>query len=295
MFAFNRQQGHRRQANRRVADEFRSRFFTVTREGLKLALLLAVCATVVWGLQRAQQNEFRRPEYHRQTQFVIADAPAGLADVVLNDLTGLTQTSWIDDGLCERTYERLSQNAWVRSVRRVGKAEPGVIRVECEYRRPIAMVQQNEYFYMLDEYGIRLPGQYDYQPGWLLIQGVQAALPDPGEIWPGADLDAGLRLAGMLLDQPYHHQVVAVLMHNHAGRVDPYRHHVELVTDRDGSRILWGSAPGEEQEENSAAHKLRILAENFRQHGRIDAYQPRIDISVFPDRYVIPGLEIAGG
>ena len=295
MFEFNPQHGRRRQGAGRAADEFRARLLALGREGLKLALTLTVCTAAIWGLQRAQQNEFRNPEYHQQTQFVLADAPAGIADVVLDDLARLTQTSWIDNELCERAYERLSQSPWVRAVHHVGKAEPGVIRVACEYRRPIAMVQQHEYFYMVDEYGIRLPGQYDYQPGWLLIQGVQAALPEPGEIWPGADLAAGLRLAEMLLNQPYHYQVVAVLMHNHGGRVDPYHHHVELVTDRDGSRILWGSAPGEEQEENTAAHKLQILAENFRRHGRIDAHQPRIDISVFPDRYFIPGLEFAGG
>ncbi len=92
----------------------------------------------------------------------------------------------------------------------------------------------------------------------------------------------------MILDQPYAGQVVAVSMHNYRGREDPYRSHIELVTDSGGNRILWGSAPGEELEENSAEQKLRILAENFRRHGRIDAHEPRIDISVFPSRFLIP-------
>ena len=166
---------------------------------------------------------------------------------------------------------------------------PGTIEIECEYRLPLVLIQVHEYFYMVDEYGVRLPGQYQYQPGWLLMQGVADPPPEEGNPWPGKDIAAGLTLARMILDQPYNGQITTLLLHNYGGRSDPYSSHVELVTDRAGCRVLWGSAPGEELEENTSKQKLHILSENYRLYGRIDANQPRIDISVFPDRFIVVG------
>ncbi len=258
-------------------------------ELLKLSVAVAAFGAAIWGLDHAQSQQFQRPEYRQYVSFELVDAPAGVAGLIEQELAEFDGRHWIDSTLCEQVARRLADCPWVETVRRVSKAaEPGWISVQCDYRRPQALVQQGEYFYMVDEYGVRLPGVYGYQPGWVLVQGVSSAAPDPGEPWPGNDIAAGLRLARMILDQPYARQVVSVSVYNYGGREDPYRSHIELVTDSNGNRILWGSAPGEELEENSADQKLRILAENFRRHGRIDAHEPRIDISVFPSRYLIP-------
>ncbi len=264
------------------------RLVSVFTKCLKTATVVGLCAGAIWGLHKAQANKYRESEYWQGSRFELIDAPAGIGELILEDLAGLRQSHWTDEHLCERVYDRLARNVWIRWIHRISKAKPGVVRVDCEYRLPIAMIQNHEYFYLVDEYGVRLPGQYGYQPGWLLIQGVAEGLPQPGEMWPGDDIAAGVRLAKMILEQPYHDQVEALLLHNYQGRRDPYSAHIELVTDRDGNRILWGSAPGEELEENTAAQKLRILSQNYRQHGRIDANQPKIDISVFPDRFFIP-------
>ncbi|MCH8968250.1 MAG: hypothetical protein IIA66_03925 [Planctomycetes bacterium] len=260
----------------------------VLTELLKLSVAVAAFGAALWGLDQAQSEQFRQPEYRQYVSFELIDAPAGVAGLVEQELAEFYGRDWIDSTLCEQVARRLADCPWVETVKRVSKAEPGLIRVQCDYRQPQALVQHGEYFYMVDEYGVRLPGVYGYQPEWLLVQGVSSAAPDPGETWPGNDIAAGLRLAGMILDQAYARQVVAVSVYNYGGREDPYRSHIELVTDSGGNRILWGSAPGEELEENSADQKLRILAENFRRHGRIDAHEPRIDISVFPSRFLIP-------
>lgn len=260
----------------------------VLTELLKLSVAVAAFGAALWGLDQAQSEQFRQPEYRQYVSFELIDAPAGVAGLVEQELAEFYGRNWIDSTLCEQVARRLADCPWVETVKRVSKAEPGLIRVQCGYRQPQALVQHGEYFYMVDEYGVRLPGAYGYQPGWLLVQGVSSAAPDPGETWPGNDIAAGLRLARMILHQTYARQVVAVSVYNYGGREDPYRSHIELVTDSGGNRILWGSAPGEELEENSAEQKLRILAENFRRHGRIDAHEPRIDISVFPSRFLIP-------
>ena len=257
-------------------------------ELLKLSVAVAAFGAAIWGLDHAQSQQFTQPEYRQYVSFELRDAPAGVAGLIQRELAQFNGRDWIDTALCEQVARHLAGCPWVETVQRVSKDEWGRIRVQCDYRRPQALIQHGEYFYMVDEYSVRLPGVYGYEPGWILVQGVSSAAPDPGETWPGSDVAAGLRLARMILEQPYAGQVVAVSVHNYGGREDPYRSHIELVTDSDGNRILWGSAPGEELEENSADQKLRILAENFRRHGRIDAHEPRIDISVFPNRFLIP-------
>ncbi len=288
MLGFSPRKGRRRTPFQVALNNVIDRTRPAITELLKLSLAVAAFGAALWGLDQAQSQQFRQPEYRQYVSFELIDAPAGVAGLVEQELAEFRDRDWIDSALCEQVARRLAGCPWVETVKRVSKAEPGLIYVQCDYRRPQALVQRGEYFYVVDEYGVRLPGVYGYQPGWILVQGVSRAAPDPGETWPGNDIAAGLRLAGMILEQSYAGQVVAVSVHNYGGREDPYRSHIELVTDSDGNRILWGSAPGEELEENSADQKLRILAENFRRHGRIDAHQPRIDISVYPSRFLIP-------
>ena len=288
MLGFGPRRGSRRTPFQVALNSLIDRTRPAITEFLKLTAAAAAFGAAIWGLDHAQSQQFRQPEYRQYASFQLVDAPAGMAGLVEQELAEFDGRDWIDSALCEQVARRLADCPWVENVKRVSKAEPGLILVECEYRRPQALVQYGEYFYMVDEYSVRLPGVYGYEPGWMLVQGVSTAAPDPGETWLGNDVAAGLRLAGMILDQPYAGQVVSVSVYNYGGREDPYRSHIELVTDSSGNRILWGSAPGEELEENSADQKLRILAENFRRHGRIDAHEPRIDISVFPSRFLIP-------
>ena len=289
MLGFSPRKGRRRTPFQVALNNLIDRTRPAIAELLKLTVAVAAFGAAIWGLDHAQSQQFQRPEYRQYVSFELVDAPAGVAGLIEQELAEFYDRDWIDSALCEQVARRLAGCPWVVTVKQVSKAEePGLILVHCDYRQPRALVQYGEYFYMVDEYAIRLPGVYSYQPGWLLVQGVSSAAPDAGETWPGNDIAAGLRLAGMILDQPYAGQVVAVSMYNYRGREDPYRSHIELVTDFNGNRILWGSAPGEELEENSADQKLRILTENYRQYGRIDAHEPRIDISVFPSRFLIP-------
>ncbi|UCE61465.1 MAG: hypothetical protein JSU63_06890 [Phycisphaerales bacterium] len=226
--------------------------------------------------------------------FALVDLPNRLADLAGEDLrevlTGtLAQREWIDDEACREMAERLGSIGWVAQVHYVRRTSDARFEVSCRYRQPFAMVQRQDQFFFVDVEGVRLPGRYLYSPTWRLIQGVGASTPDPGQVWPGDDLQAGVKVLRALEVEPYSQQVTAVLVDNFAGRVDSRAVHIELATDRAGGRIRWGSAPGRELEENSIAQKLAILRENYRRTGRADANNPIIDISTFPDRFAVPG------
>jgi hypothetical protein len=121
------------------------------------------------------------------------------------------------------------------------------------------------------------------------VQGVGRPPPESGARWQGKDLQAALAVLTALRQEPFGSQITGVLVENFGGRVDPMRSHIELATDRAGGRVRWGSAPGQEIEENSVEQKLAILRANFRDTGRADAHHPVIDVSTFPDRFTIPG------
>lgn len=223
----------------------------------------------------------------------LIDLPPDLADLAEQDLrdgvADLLEGDWTDDQLCREMAANLARVGWVRKVHFVRRSAEGCFEASCRYRRPYAMVQQESEFLLVDRAGVRLPGVYRYDPGWQLVQGVAKSAPSPGMKWAGDDLQAGLAVIEAVEPEPFADQITAVLVGNYAGRADPRRGHLELATDRAGGRIRWGSAPGDELEENVVGQKLAILRENHRRTGRVDAGHPVIDVSTFPDRFTIPG------
>jgi len=122
-----------------------------------------------------------------------------------------------------------------------------------------------------------------------LIDGVANPAPQAGAQWDGEDVRAALAVLSAFQPEPFGGQIAGVAVTNFRGRRDPRACHIELMTDRAGGRIRWGSAPGSELEENGVQQKLTLLRENFIKTGRVDAQHAVIDVSTFPDRYTIPG------
>ena len=224
---------------------------------------------------------------------VFTDLPPSLELLALADLyvqiADLLHQPWTQDSLCKEMGERLSRVSWVDKLRYVRRSGSGQSHVGAQYRIPVAMVQQNNAFLLVDANGIRLPGQYRFDPSWRLIQGVSEPAPAPGLLWEGDDLRAGLAIWALIDQEPFRNHITSVLVGNFGGRINLRATHIELATDRKGGRIRWGSAPGLELEESTISQKLAILRANLRATGRADARHKVIDITTYADRYTIPG------
>jgi len=215
---------------------------------------------------------------------------AGLAEAdIRNQLADFLDRNWTDNHLCRDMARRLGKSPWVRRVEHVRRTSAAVFQIRCDYRLPVAIVQQGSDFLLVDRFAVLLPGVYRYDPGWKLIQGVGAAAPGAGQGWAGADLSAALDILAAIEAEPFSDQITAVLVDNFDGRRDARASHIELATDQAGGRIRWGSAPGRELVENGVEQKLAILRENYHRTGRADAHHPVIDVATFPDRFTIPG------
>jgi len=276
----------------RSVDPARRRAFLLT--GVKILALTVAGLAAGFGLDRLDAHvggellgRVERPE------LAFVDLPPAVERLGGSDLasvvTDLLDQPWTDPRLCRAMAERLTGVGWIARVHSVRRTGDGRFEVSARYRIPLAMVQQGGEFLLIDGEGVRLPGTYFPDPSWKFIRGVRAGAPVAGERWPGDDLSAGLRLVADLSQEPFAAQIAGVIVENFGGRVAHGRSHIELVSDREGGRIRWGSAPGQEVEENSVEQKLAILRANHRVSGRADSGHQVIDISTFPDRFTVPG------
>ena len=261
---------------------------------LHLAGAVAAVAGIMFGLGTLRERVYALPEFDLPVTLKLVNTPSWLNDAQLREmLSGLEPMRFLDAQVTQEVAAHVERSGWVEHVVRAERCRGGVIKVQCEFRRPLAVVQQGGQFILVDERGIRLPGIYSDPGEFVIVQGVGEAAPAVGELWEGADLEAGLRLVKLLVGEPFYGQVGAVSVHNYGGREAAKEAHLALLTRPDGrtghwGRVLWGSGPGEEIEEPTASEKIRLLRANYQQCGRIDAGAPWIDVSVSPGEYRKP-------
>ena len=248
---------------------------------------LALLGGAGYGLWWLEERVLDTPESLAPPKIRLVDVPDNLRAVVTASLDPFVDAVWSSPQLCEDIAAALEFNPWVSKVERVQRYANRGVDVHCAYRLPFAMVQYGEAFYLVDEAGVHLPGRYSSNPEFMIVQGVQTPPPADGEAWDAPDLLAGLTVVKLIDDEPFARQITAVQVHNFHGRRDAREPHIVLATNRAGGQIAWGSAVGEEIEENTAEQKLALLRANYRRFGHVDAGRPRIDVSVHPDRITV--------
>lgn len=266
-------------------------------------LLLATGVGVMVGLGRLEQTVQAQERFSRELALEWVNLPDWLKvrdnRHILENLARRVnlrvEDRMLDPDLARRLGETLlgPEVGWVKSVERVIVRPDGVVTISCAFRRPTAWIAHGKYCYLIDEAGVRLPGRYEVAScegaALMIVDGVKMTPPEVGAVWRGTDLAAGLKLATKLADKSYRHQIRHILVENYDGRQDRSRPHIELVTDRPGSRVWWGRAIGEELGmEITAQQKLVLLQALYDQMGRIDMDKPYVNIMTSPNYISLP-------
>lgn len=242
-------------------------------------------------LDRAIEQKLLAEIPHSQIVFV--DLPAQVSALAEGELRSLvepfTADVWTEETLCRRIGAQVRTSGWIESLTHVRRKADGTIEISARYRLPVASVPMGTGVALVDALGTRLPGTYAHQPSWPVIVGVRANAPPPGEVWSGADLQAALDLLAVLGHEEFLPQVAGIDVRNFDGRVDGLLPHIDLLTDRAGGRIRWGSAIGREVEENTPAQKIALLRTNYHQTGRIDGGYAVIDVSTYANEVIVAG------
>jgi hypothetical protein len=241
---------------------------------------------------------------------VLINRPAWMSEILAKQILQTAKPvgahSAFDHQLLVDTAQELAANPWVREVRQIrrvyGNAPGDTLEVDCDYRVPTALVKWQDYFWLVDGEGFKLPEQYtrsqaskvmlgpDHKLSLRIIEGVAHAPVEYGNHWPGDDLAAGLELAKVLAGRPYAEEIPVIDVSNFGGRRDAREAQIVLQT-RYGTQVRWGLPPGSKDYfvEVPVEQKLNCMKQVFDQIGRVDGGQPWIDIRF--DRVTYPTPE----
>jgi len=223
--------------------------FFFVRLALTLALVTILCCMFVILKSYVAHLDYYQVEASTLTPTVL---PSWAGPAVRDDLSvlpGIPQRfSIMSPGICERVADSFRQNPWVDDVLSVRKLYPRRILVELKLRRPVAAVQVNHRYYLVDDAARRLSRPIDrwsQSPGALpVIIASTEILPDPGEVWNNRGIKAGASVARTLLDNRDRlmTRFAAIDVTNVDGRRSPVNSDILLVTDR-GTVVKWGRSP----------------------------------------------------
>src|SRR5688572_2330481 len=232
---------------------------------------------------------------------VLKNRPVWMSDFLAEQIVKTARPagahSAFDHQLLVNTVAMLEANPWIREVKQVRRAyrqQPGdTLEVDCEYRAPVALVKWQDYFWLVDGDGVKLPEVFsatdvphilkgqDKRVNIRVIEGVTHAPPETGAKWTGGDLQAGLELVKLLFGRTYAEEIERVDVSNFAGRQNLKLAQLVLVT-RYNTHVRWGqpvTVPANDfSVEVPAARKLAFMQAIFEETRRVDANYAWVDV-----------------
>lgn len=177
--------------------------------------------------------------------------------------------------------DALLNSGWFESIEQVRRIRTDLVQVRGTFVRPFAVIRDGEGDHLVDPHGRLLPRSYahDEAEHFIVITGARFDRPQrPGVQWDGADITAALRLMRLIDSRAWLGQIIAIDAADYFSREDGGG--LIILTDR-GSRIVWGSAPGEETAgEATAEKKLSYLDYQADHQGHIDGgYSGELDVT----------------
>lgn len=187
-----------------------------------------------------------------------------------------------DPRITETVGRAFAVHTWVARVKRVTKRYPGIVQVDLDYRRPIAVVEVapegERGLYFIDADSVLLPSE-DFAPGQArgylrIVAGKTAPAGPYGTPWGDERVAGAARIAELWQDR---WQPLGLLRIESEGF--PPNVSYKLQT-KSGREIWWGRAPQRENsEEAPAGTKLERLLFYAKDHGEFDnAGAPALDV-----------------
>jgi hypothetical protein len=256
-----------------------------------LALLLGVI-----GLGRAARASLHdRASYSLAFSDIDCQPPEGMSrDAFLSEVRSHTcqpaTLHLLDEDLIARLHRAFAIHPWVDSVRRVniGRRPKTGVRLDLVYRQPVLAVplsaedrsgkrNAESGWRMVDRQGILLPGTVVQAHLPVLTVPVAAPAGPPGSRWGDSRIAAVAKTTAFL--KPH----LARL------RLDDSEVEIvegEIVFRRRGFCIVWGHAPGQEDEgEAPAKVKLQRLLDYQKAHGGLESLEHDVRLLAYQGHF----------
>ncbi len=300
----------------------------VTQVVLRIILLAAILVAAGWGMKkleshvRAVSNATRTARVRLEVATRPAWMPAELSFRIAKSFALDRPADYDDKNLTNEIAAQAGRNPWVRQVRSVRKARDSkgrpFVRVDCEFRKPAAMVAWGKHYFFVDELGVRLndkdvprwvavvPGRNGQRarqeafiekadaPGGNIPRPIQyiiidldsrmdPAPPKPGKVWETEALVGhGLRLTALLKTLKVRNdtpQGFRIDARNHAGRLSTVAPHLAFWAGN--SYFKFGRFPQDRYHYNvSVDHKMEVLRNHIARHNGRLAGTPGLDLQL---------------
>jgi hypothetical protein len=269
--------------------------------GLLLVVLVGVAGHVAW--RRFAPTIAGHPQYQITAERIrITPPPPWIRSDVKAEVVhdaGLAGTlSLLEDGerLQQRIRDAFGFHPWVAAVKRIRVDLPASLEVELEYRRPAAVVEaatdDGLAYLPIDVEGVRLPdADFSDVERRLLprISGVTGR-PVVGAPWHDPRVLDGARLVAGLADVWSKLRLVEIVPSPHPQIRGDARFFTFEITTSGGTRIVWGAAPGREQDagESTFDVKRRRLLDYAAEQGQLDSIDGPAVVDVRSELVVVP-------
>lgn len=165
----------------------------------------------------------------------------------------------------------LLETGWFDSIEQIRRVSEDQVEISAHFVTPYAIIRDDKGDHLVDVSGKLLPKNYQRgaRTNFIAIAGAHFHRPQrSGMQWEGADVTAGLKLVGLIEQQPWRSQVAEIDVSGYL-KDGP----IKLRTDNQ-STIVWGGPPGEEPAlEVLAGGKLQRLNFLYEKYQRIDGGQ----------------------
>ena len=250
-------------------------------------LLVLSCVVAAWVF--IPKLGMRFPDLHDIQQYRLQTAqieitppprwvPTDLAEQVAQRAGLPDELSLLDKGITRRVAEAFERHPWVKGRVRVSTSVPARMRVELEYREPVAMVRVTSTtgLFPIDAEATLLPSA-DFAPAEIsrypLIENVKTPPRGAeGTVWKEDCVIAAARLAVLL--KPYWQQfeLQSIRVPENSDNQLAWEDLSLQLATRGGSRVIWGRAPGAKHPgELTADKKLDRIKFYRKHHGPFDA------------------------
>lgn len=193
----------------------------------------------------------------------------------------LNETSALDPHAATKIAQAFELNAWVKKVDRVTKSAPNRVKIELEFRRPIAVVwiqvsEETGGWEPIDGEGVVLPEDLFHEDRSrieqylrIVAQNSPSVPKDVGIAWPDDRIQQAATLAALLEHLWMDWGIDNIYITRSLTDGTPI---FSLRVGRE-TKVVWGSGPGHEVgAELTAMQKLALIGEYLKQHGSVDKW-----------------------
>ena len=267
----------------------------LTLLGLLCFLPLVVSVAGKFGSSLLEEKRFQVT----RDSFQINEAPEGVPNDILarvwREANLPEEFSILEPGLSKKLGEAFEQSPWIAKVKHLELKPASVVKVELEYRVPVALVKSAHGYFPIDRDGVLLPPA-DFSAADLarypLIVSPRSNPQGPaGTHWGDLSIWGAARLAEILT--PDHqlktywkkYDLASIQFSGEVNLLNASPDQLRRVTYRlvtkKGSEIIWGIAPEiPDPAEPDAKTKLKRLALYFQNIGGTTAGQKPVEIDL---------------